>query len=99
LQLELPGGTADLYLTAHLVQVLTLGNESLMNRTGKQGDAVPADLIAEVLASHADLWGAGGFQDFDIQVVPLLGGGGRGHRESGGHRTEADTSVLFTPRQ
>jgi len=30
-----------------------------MNRAGKQGGAVPADLIAEVLASHADLWGAG----------------------------------------
>ena len=59
MQLELPGGTAELYLTAHLVQVLALGNESLMNREGKQGGAVPADLIAEVLASHADLWGAG----------------------------------------
>ena len=35
-------------------QVLTLGNQTLMNRTGEQGDAVPADLITEVLAGHAD---------------------------------------------
>jgi hypothetical protein len=39
--------------------MLALRNESLVNRTGQQSDAVPADLIAEVLASHADLWGAG----------------------------------------
>jgi hypothetical protein len=36
-------------------QVLALGNQTLVNRAGEQGDAVPADLITEVLASHADL--------------------------------------------
>ena len=35
-------------------QVLALRDQTLMNRAGQQGDAVPADLIAEVLASHAD---------------------------------------------
>jgi len=35
-------------------QVLTLGNESLMNRAGEQGDAVPAHLVTEVLAGHTD---------------------------------------------
>ena len=35
-------------------QVLTLGNESLMNGTGQEGDAVPADLVTEVLASHTN---------------------------------------------
>jgi hypothetical protein len=36
-------------------QVLTLRDESLVNRAGEQGDAVPAHLIAKVLASHTDL--------------------------------------------
>ena len=35
-------------------QVLSLGNQTLMNRTGQQCDAVPANLIAKVLAGHAD---------------------------------------------
>ena len=47
-----------------------------MNRTGEQGDAMPAHLIAKVLASHTDPGGAGGTQDIDIQVVPLLSGKG-----------------------
>jgi len=72
-------------------QVLSLGNQTLMNRTGQQGDAVPAHHITEVLASHADLWGAGGFQDIDIQVVPLLCGNGVSSR----HRSRASTSVLL----
>ena len=37
-----------------LGQVLTLGNESLVNGTGQQGDAVPADLVSKVLAGHED---------------------------------------------
>ena len=41
-------------LRAPLGQVLALGNQTLMNRTGQQGDAVPADLIAEVLAGDTD---------------------------------------------
>ena len=51
----LPNLTPCHPLTAPLGQVLTLGNQALMNRTGEQGDAVPADLLAEVLTSHADL--------------------------------------------
>ena len=33
--------------------MLTLRNQTLMNRTGQQGDAVPADLVAEVLTTKA----------------------------------------------
>jgi hypothetical protein len=58
-----------------------------MNRAGEQGDAVSAHLISEVLASHADPGGAGGTQDINIQVVPLLRGGRRWRREDRGHRT------------
>jgi len=36
-------------LRAPLGEVLTLGNQTLMDRTGQQGDAVPAHLVAEVL--------------------------------------------------
>ena len=43
-----------MYLKADLVEVLAVGNQTLVNRTGEQGDAVPADLITEVLASHTD---------------------------------------------
>ena len=39
---------------APLGKVLALRNQTLMNRTGQQGDAVPADLIAEVLAGDTD---------------------------------------------
>jgi hypothetical protein len=41
-------------LRAPLGQVLTLRNQTLMNRAGQQGDAVPTDLIAEVLAGDTD---------------------------------------------
>ena len=37
-------------LRATLGQVLPLRNQTLVNRTGQQGDAVPSHLIAEVLA-------------------------------------------------
>ena len=66
-----------------------------MNRTGKKSDAVPADLIPKVLASHANPGGAGGFQDIDIQVVPLLGV----HRVNNRHRSQASTSVLLATAQ
>jgi len=66
-----------------------------MNWAGEQGDAMPADLITEVLASHADPGGAGRFQDINIQVVPLLGGNGI----SGRHRSQASTSVLLVTVQ
>ena len=35
-------------------QVLPLRNQTLVNRTGQQGDAVPSHLIAEVLAGDTD---------------------------------------------
>jgi hypothetical protein len=35
-------------------QVLALGNQTLINRAGQQGDAVPAHLITEVLADLVD---------------------------------------------
>jgi hypothetical protein len=41
-------------LRAPFCQVLALGNQTLMNRTGQQGDAVPADLIAKVLTGDTD---------------------------------------------
>ena len=41
-------------LRAPLGEVLTLGNQTLVNRTGQQGDAVPADLIAKVLTGDTD---------------------------------------------
>ena len=62
-----------------------------MDRTGKKSDAVPTDLVTEVLAGHADPGGVGGFQDIDIQVVPLLSGNG----VSSGHQWRASTPVLL----
>jgi hypothetical protein len=41
-------------LRTPLGQVLALGNQTLVNRTGQQGDAVLADLVAEVLTSDTD---------------------------------------------
>ena len=41
-------------LRAPLGQVLPLRNQTLVNRTGEQGDAVSADLVAEVLAGDAN---------------------------------------------
>jgi len=34
--------------------MLTLGDQTLVDRAREQGDAVPADLITEVLAGDAD---------------------------------------------
>ena len=42
-------------LSASLGQVLALGNQSLMDRTGQHRDAVPADLVAEVLAGGRNM--------------------------------------------
>ena len=45
-------------MAAPLGQVLALvGDQTLMNGAGQQGDAVPADLVAEVLASDTNPWG------------------------------------------
>ena len=41
-------------LRAPLGEVLPLRNQTLMNRTGEQGDAMPADLVAEVLTGDAN---------------------------------------------
>jgi len=41
-------------LSTPLGQILALGNQTLMDRTGEHRDAVPADLVAEVLAGDAD---------------------------------------------
>ena len=57
--------------TAHR-QMLALGNQTLMNRTGEHRDAVLAHLVAEVLAGDADGAGAGWFQDTPLEVVPLF---------------------------
>ena len=41
-------------LRAPLGEVLSLRNQTLVNRTGQQGDAVPSHLIAEVLTGDTD---------------------------------------------
>jgi hypothetical protein len=40
-----------------------------MDRTGQQGDAVPADFVVEVLAGDADGARAGDVEDVQVQVV------------------------------
>jgi hypothetical protein len=66
-----------------------------MDRTGQHRDAVPADLVAEVLTGDADSARAGVTQDIHIQVVPLLSRDTRGGRESRGHHRCASTPVLL----
>jgi hypothetical protein len=41
-----------IYLSEDLVEVLSLGNQILMDLASEQGDAVPADLITKVLSGH-----------------------------------------------
>ena len=79
-------------LSASLGQVLALWNQTLMNWTGQHRDAVPADLVAEVLAGDADRTRAGRTQDIRIQVVPLLR---RERRASSGHHRQTSTCVLL----
>ena len=76
-------------------EVLPLRNQTLMNRTGQKGDAVPAHLITEVLASHADPGGAGRSKDIYFQIIPLLSGNGINSR----HRSQASTSALLASPQ
>jgi len=83
-------------LSAPLGQVVALGNQTLMDRTGQHRDAMPADLIAEVLTGDADGAGAGWFQDTPLQVVPLFWRGLRGNRADRGHQAQASTPVLLT---
>ena len=72
--------------------MLALWNQTLMDRTGQHRDAVPADLVAEVLAGDEDSARASRTQDIHIQVVRLLRGG---HRASSGHYRQASTPVLL----
>ena len=53
-------------LSATLGQMLALGDQTLVDGAGQQGDAVPADLVAEVLAGDADSTRAGRTQDIHI---------------------------------
>ena len=79
-------------LSTPLGQVLTLGNQTLMNRAGEQGDAMPADFIAEVLAGDADGTRTGRAQNIHFQVVPLLS---RDQSRRGSHHSKARTTVLI----
>ena len=85
-------------LRAPFSQVFPLGNQTLMNRTGQQGDAVPADLVAKVLTGDTDRPNAGWFEDIPLKELPLLSRSGRWHGDSRGHRTRANTPVLLTLR-
>jgi len=51
--------------------MLALGDQTLMDWAGEHRDAMPADLVAEVLTGDADGAGAGWFQDTPIQAVRL----------------------------
>jgi hypothetical protein len=79
-------------LRAPLGQVLPLRNKTLMDWAGQQGDAVPADLMAEVLAGDADRPSTGGFEDIPLQVIPLLW---MSQVTGNGHRRTASTPVLI----
>jgi len=79
-------------VSAPLAQMPALGDESLMDRTGQHRDAVPADLVAEVLTGDADGTRTGRTQDIHIQVVPFL----RGQQRAGSrHHRQASTPVLL----
>ena len=79
-------------LSAPLSEVLALGDKTLMNRASQQGDAVPADFIAEVLASDTHRTRARGTQNIHFQVVPLLS---RDQSRRGSHHSKARTTVLI----
>jgi len=66
-----------------------------MDRTGQHRDAVPADLVAEVLTGHADCAAGGWFQDTPLQVVPLLSRDKRGDRRNSGNPRQASTPLLL----
>jgi len=83
-------------LSAPLGQMLALGDQTLMDRTGQHRDTVPADLVAEVLAGDADGTRAGRTQDIHIQEAPVLSGGTRQGRASSGHHRHASTTAIFT---
>ena len=68
-------------------------DQTLMEGAGEQGHAVPADLVAEVLAGDADRPRAGWFEDIPLQVVPLFW---VGQVTGNDHRRTASTPVLAT---
>jgi hypothetical protein len=70
-----------------------LRNQTLVNRAGEKGDAMPAYLVAEVLTSDADRPRAGWFKDIPLQVIPLFW---VGQVTGNGHRRTAGTPVLVT---
>jgi len=71
--------------------MLALGNQTLMDRTGEHRDAVPGDLVAEVLAGDADGTRAGRTQDIHIEEVPLL----RGKRRASGRYFSRERMLPF----
>ena len=73
----------------------TLWNQTLMDGTGEEGDAVPADFVTEVLAGDADRPCAGWFQNIPLQVIPLFWVGQSGR---GGHSSKTRTPVLVAVR-
>ncbi len=82
-------------LSATLGQMLALRDQTLVNGAGQHCDAVPADLVAEVLTGDANGTRAGGAQDIHVKVVPFLS---RSSRVGSGHRRRASTPVLFAVR-
>ena len=70
--------------------MLTLGDQTLMDRTGHHRDALVPDLVAEVLTGEANGTRAGWAQDIHIQVVPLLSGQ---RRASSGYHKQLSTPV------
>jgi len=57
-------------LSAPLGQVFALGDQTLMDRTGEHRHAVPAHLVAEVLAGDADSARAGTGDSSGVPVSP-----------------------------
>ena len=78
-------------LSAPLGEVLALGDQTLVNGAGQQRDAVPADLMAEVLAGQAHGTRTGRTQDIHVQVLPLFC---VGQRARSSHGVNASTPVL-----
>ena len=66
-----------------------------MDGAGEQGDAVPADLVAKVLAGDADRPRAGWFEDVPLQVIPLFW---VGQVSGNGHSGKASTPVLVAEK-
>jgi hypothetical protein len=67
-------------LTGHVIgpaltaanQVLTLGNQALVQLAGEQGDALGPGVVPEPVAGHADLAAAAGAQHVLIEIGPGL---------------------------